>query len=167
MIRRDPTLLLLPAVLLLPTLLLVFVYVLLATVPAGAVSSPAELLPDHAQELRAEAIGGQLRCLVCQNQSLEDSDADLARDLRKIVRQRITAGDSDQQVINWMVDRYGDFVRLRPPFRPLTWILWFSPVICLAVGALAVLLTRRRTTTPLAPLEATERARLDRLLQEP
>jgi cytochrome c-type biogenesis protein CcmH len=135
--------------------------------PAGAVSSPAELLPDHAQEVRAEAIGTQLRCLVCQNQSLEDSDADLARDLRKIVRQRVAAGDSDQQVIDWMVDRYGDFVRLRPPFRPLTWILWFSPVICLAIGALAVLLARRRNAAPVAPLDPSERARLNRLLQEP
>jgi cytochrome c-type biogenesis protein CcmH len=135
--------------------------------PAGAVSNPAELLPDHTQEQRAEAIGTQLRCLVCQNQSLEDSDADLARDLRKIVRQRVAAGDSDQEVVRWMVDRYGDFVRLRPPFRPLTWVLWFSPVICLTIGLFTVLLTRRRHSASPAPLDPTERDRLDRLLQEP
>lgn len=88
----------------LPFLLLGF---LLAS-PAYAVSDPAELLPNHAQELRAEAIGEQLRCLVCQNESVEQSDADLARDLRHIIRQRVVAGDSDQQVIDWMVARYGD-----------------------------------------------------------
>jgi len=131
------------------------------------VSSPAELLPNPAQEQRAEAIGSQLRCLVCQNQSLEDSDADLARDLRRVVRQRVVAGDSDKQVMAWMVDRYGDFVRLRPPFRPLTWVLWFSPFLCLGIGGMAVLLSRRRSFTPPSPLSSTERAQLDRLLQEP
>ena len=75
------------------------------------------MLPDRAQEQRAEAIGQQLRCLVCQNESVEDSDADLARDLRRIVRQRVVAGDSDQQVIDWMVARYGNFVRLQPAVR--------------------------------------------------
>jgi len=145
---------------------LAFCLVLLAS-PAWAVSSPAELLPDAAQERRAEAIGDQLRCLVCQNQSVEDSDADLARDLRRIVRQRVVAGDSDQQVMAWMVDRYGDFVRLRPPFRPLTWLLWLSPLLFPVIGGLAVLLARRRGTVPASPLDPSERARLDRLLQEP
>jgi cytochrome c-type biogenesis protein CcmH len=134
---------------------------------AWAVSSPAELLSNPVQERRAEEIGSQLRCLVCQNQSVEDSDADLARDLRRIVRQRVVAGDSDKQVIAWMVARYGDFVRLRPPFRPLTWMLWFSPLVFLGVGATAVVLSRRRTPMPPAPLDPTERAQLDRLLQEP
>jgi cytochrome c-type biogenesis protein CcmH len=140
---------------------------LVISAPAWAVSSPAELLPNPVQEQRAEAIGSQLRCLVCQNQSLEDSDADLARDLRHIVRQRVAAGDTDQQVMTWMVDRYGDFVRLRPPFRPLTWALWFSPFLCLGIGGVAVLLSRRRSFTPPSPLNSAERAQLDRLLQEP
>ena len=83
-------------------------------------SDPAELLPDRAQEQRAEALGHQLRCLVCQNESVEESNADLARDLRRIIRQRVVAGDSDQQVTDWMVARYGDFVRLRPPFNAVT-----------------------------------------------
>ena len=83
-------------------------------------SDPAELLPDRAQEQRAEALGHQLRCLVCQNESVEESNADLARDLRRIIRQRIVAGDSDQQVTDWMVARYGNFVRLRPPFNAVT-----------------------------------------------
>src|SRR5689334_19350227 len=117
---------------------------LLLASPAYAVSDPAELLPDRAQELRAEAIGEQLRCLVCQNESVEQSDADLARDLRHIIRQRVVAGDSDQQVIDWMVARYGDFVRLRPPFNATTLLLWLAPLIALLIGAFAVLVARRR-----------------------
>ena len=133
--------------------------------PAFAVSDPAEMLPNRAQELRAEAIGGQLRCLVCQNQSIEDSNADLARDLRRIVRSRVAAGDSDRQVIGWVVARYGDFVRLRPPFRPLTWLLWFSPALALGAGAAAVFLARRRHAAPPAPLTEDERAKLAELLR--
>ncbi|MBV9783805.1 MAG: cytochrome c-type biogenesis protein CcmH [Acidisphaera sp.] len=136
---------------------------LLLAGPAWAVSSPSEMLPDRAQEQRAERIGEQLRCLVCQNQSIEDSEADLARDLRGIVRSRVVAGDSDRQVIAWMQARYGDFVRLDPPFRPLTWLLWSSPVLALAVGAGAVLAGRRRHAAP-APLSDAERARLADLL---
>lgn len=136
----------------------------LAPLPAGAVSDPGEMLPNRAQELRAEAIGEQLRCLVCQNQSIEDSNADLARDLRRIVRGRVAAGDSDRQVIDWVVARYGDFVRLRPPFRPLTWLLWFSPALALATGGAAALIARRQRTPPPAPLSDAERARLSELM---
>ena len=98
-----------------------------------------------AQEQRAEAIGHQLRCLVCQNESVEQSDADLARDLRRIIRQRVAAGDSDQQVIDWMVARYGDFVRLRPPFDALTLVLWAAPVLALRRGRRRRCCCRRRT----------------------
>ena len=108
--------------------------------PAHAVSDPGELLPDRQQELRAEALGHQLRCLVCQNESVEESNADLARDLRRIIRQRVVAGDSDQQVIDWMVARYGDFVRLRPPFNAVTFVLWGAPGLALLVGIGAVLI---------------------------
>lgn len=138
---------------------------LLVATPAWAVSDPGEMLPNHAQELRAEAIGQQLRCLVCQNESIEDSDADLARDLRRIVRQRVVAGDSDDQVIAWLVARYGDFVRQRPPFRPLTYLLWGSPLIALAVGFTAVFISRRRTFTPPPPLSDIERQQLGKLLK--
>lgn len=136
---------------------------LLIAVPAWAVSDPAEMLPNPAQERRAERIGSELRCLVCQNESIEDSEADLARDLRRIVRQRVAAGDSDRQVIAWMVGRYGDFVRLRPPFEPLTFLLWFSPVLALGAGAVAVVAGRRRQK-PVPPLSEAERARLADLL---
>jgi cytochrome c-type biogenesis protein CcmH len=133
--------------------------------PAYAVSDPAELLPDRAQELRAEAIGDQLRCLVCQNESIEQSDADLARDLRRIIRQRVVAGDNDQQIIDWMVARYGNFVRLRPPLDAMTLLLWGAPGIALLVGmAAAVVAWRRRPAEPV-PLSEAERERLADLLK--
>jgi cytochrome c-type biogenesis protein CcmH len=136
---------------------------LLLAGPAFAVSNPAEMLPDHAQEQRAETIGHQLRCLVCQNESVEDSDADLARDLRHIIRTRVQAGDADQQVIDWMVARYGDFVRLKPPFDGQTLVLWFAPLLALGVGAGVVLWSRRRAVAPPAPLSGDERRRLAEL----
>jgi cytochrome c-type biogenesis protein CcmH len=133
--------------------------------PARAVSDPAEMLPDRAQELRAEAVGQQLRCLVCQNESVEDSDADLARDLRRIIRTRVQAGDSNKQVIAWMVARYGDFVRLRPPLRPLTWVLWFSPLLALLIGGGAAGLALRRKPAAAPPLSPAERKALADLLR--
>jgi cytochrome c-type biogenesis protein CcmH len=128
-----------------------------------AISDPAEMLPDRAQEERAETVGRQLRCLVCQNESIEDSNADLAKDLRHLVRQRIAAGDTDQQATAWVVARYGDFVRLRPPVNAVTALLWGSPVVALGVGFGAVLLARRRRTGPPPPLSEAERARLAEL----
>ena len=135
------------------------------TAPALAVSDPAELLHNPQQEQRAEAIGDQLRCLVCQNESVEQSDADLARDLRRIIRQRVVEGDSDQQVIDWMVARYGNFVRLRPPFNAMTPVLWGAPVIALLIGFAAVLLARRRQPVAPEPLNDAERQRLTNLLK--
>jgi cytochrome c-type biogenesis protein CcmH len=133
--------------------------------PAFAVSDPAELLPDRAQEQRAEALGHQLRCLVCQNESVEESNADLARDLRHIIRERIVAGDTDQQVTDWMVARYGNFVRLRPPFNAVTLGLWGAPGIALLAGIAAAMIARRRRPTPPAPLNEAERQRLADLLK--
>ena len=133
--------------------------------PVFAVSDPAEMLPDRAQEQRAEALGHQLRCLVCQNESVEESNADLARDLRGIIRQRVVAGDSDQQVIDWMVARYGNFVRLRPPFNVTTFALWGAPGIALLAGIGAVLIARRRRPAAPAPLSDAERQRLADLLK--
>jgi cytochrome c-type biogenesis protein CcmH len=135
------------------------------TAPAFAVSDPAELLHDPRQEQRAEAIGDQLRCLVCQNESVEQSDADLARDLRHIIRQRVVAGDDDQQVIDWMVARYGNFVRLRPPFNAMTFVLWGAPGIALLAGFVAVLVARRRQPAAPEPLNDAERRRLADLLK--
>ncbi len=137
---------------------------LLSASPAYAISDPAERLADPAQEARSVEIGEQLRCLVCQNESIEDSGADLARDLRKIVRTRVAAGDSDRQVVDWMVARYGDFVRLRPPFNMMTLLLWGSPAIALLAGIGAAVMSRRRSFAGPAPLDSVEQARLKRLL---
>jgi cytochrome c-type biogenesis protein CcmH len=135
--------------------------------PAGAVQ-PDEVLADPALEARARAIGKELRCLVCQNQSIDDSNADLARDLRLLVRERLIAGDSDQGVLDFLVARYGPFVLLEPPKTTTTLLLWYGPAGLLALGALVVVVTalrRRRGAVP-APLSAVERRRLDAMLTE-
>lgn len=131
--------------------------------PAHAIVDPSEALPDSAQESRAVHLGQQFRCLVCQNESIEDSGADLARDLRRIVRQRVAAGDSDARITGFLVARYGEFVRLQPPFRWSTLILWGSPALAVLAGVATVLLNRRRPTAAAAPLDAAEQARLREL----
>jgi cytochrome c-type biogenesis protein CcmH len=138
---------------------------LVHVVPAYAINDPAEALPNAAEEARAERIGRQLRCLVCQNESIEDSGADLARDLRKIVRQQVATGASDQQVIAWLVARYGDFVRLKPPFNAVTSLLWASPVVALLAGLLLALFGRRQRAAQAAPLTEDEHARLRGLIE--
>ncbi len=105
---------------------------------------PDEMLADPAMEARARDLERELRCLVCQNQSIEDSDAPLARDLRMILRQRIEAGDSDEAAVAWIVERYGDYVLLKPPLRGDTVMLWGAPVVALAAGALVIALALRR-----------------------
>jgi len=136
---------------------------LLAAPALAAVSDPAEMLRDPAQEERARGIGRELRCMVCQNQSIEDSDAELARDLRRIVREQVTAGRSDADILGYLHARYGDFVLLRPPVKPGTYLLWATPVIALGLGlALIFAMRRRQGTAPVPPpeLSAAERARL-------
>ena len=144
---------------------LALLLVLSIAAPAWAVE-PDEMLADPAQEARAREVGQELRCLVCQNQSIDDSNAPLARDLRILVRERIKAGDSNTQVMDFVVARYGDFVRLRPPMRAETYLLWFGPalVLAIALGALLLALRRRRSASRTAPLDADERARLDKIL---
>jgi cytochrome c-type biogenesis protein CcmH len=143
--------------------LLALLLVLAVGGPARAVD-PDEMLKDSQLEARARQIGQQLRCLVCQNESIDDSNADLARDLRKIVRERITAGDSDQQVIAYLRARYGDFVLLKPPFEPATWALWLTPPFVLLVGgALAFAILRRRPAGDAQPLTEAERKALEAL----
>lgn len=130
---------------------------------------PDEVLKDPALESRARALSKELRCLVCQNQSIDDSNADLARDLRVVVRERLVAGDSDDQVMAYVTARYGDFVLLRPPIKPVTYVLWFGPAIVFVVGLGGlVVFFRRRARAPVlaAPLSDDERRRLDRLLED-
>ncbi len=135
--------------------------------PAAAVE-PDEILADPGLENRARAISKHLRCLVCQNQSIDDSDAPLARDLRIVVRERLTAGASDDEVIRFVAERYGDFVLLSPPFKATTYALWLGPVAIFLLGAAAaaLFLRRRRAAIPeeTSSLSAEDRARLDRLL---
>jgi len=140
--------------------------------PALAVQ-PDEVLSDPALEARARALSRELRCMVCQNQSIDDSDAPLARDLRILVRDRLKAGDSDGQVIDFLVARYGQFVLLRPHFGADTALLWLAPVGVLAIGVVALVLFARRrrnaatAEVPTQALSETERARLAELTGEP
>jgi cytochrome c-type biogenesis protein CcmH len=143
----------------------VVLFACLSAAPCFAVNDPGELLADRVQEERAEALGRQLRCLVCQNESVEGSNADLARDLRRIIRQRVLAGESDTQVIDWMVARYGNFVRLRPPVNATTLVLWGAPGIALLVGLVSVLIAHGRRPAAPAPLTDAERQRLADLLK--
>lgn len=139
--------------------------ILLGAMPAALAVEPSEMLPNPALEARAEAIGKQLRCLVCQNESIEDSGADLAHDLRVLIRERLTAGDSDAQVVKYVTDRYGAFVLLKPPVEPATYLLWFSPFAILILGAAgAWFYLRRRPVPPDEPLDLDQRRQLERLL---
>ena len=139
--------------------------VLAFTTPALAVQ-PEEVLKDPALEHRARDISAGLRCLVCQNQSIDDSDAPLAKDLRVLVRERLTAGESDQQVREFIVRRYGEFVLLKPTFGPHTALLWLGPALVLLAGAtgIGLALRRRRTGSSVGALSPEERAALDAIL---
>jgi len=142
----------------------------LAATVAGAVE-PDEVLDDPALEARAREIGKDLRCLVCQNQSIDDSDADLARDLRVLVRERLTAGDSNEQVVDYVVSRYGDFVLLTPPFKAATYALWLGPSVLAIAGVIAVVVFYRRRASAAGdgappPLSDAEKRTLAGLLED-
>jgi len=145
-------------------LLPVMLAVLMLTGATFAVAVDEKPLEDPAKEAMARELMKDIRCLVCQNQSIEDSNADLARDLRLIVRERIAMGDSPENVRAYLVDRYGDWVLLEPPVKPQTYFLWASPFLFLAVVVFAV--ARRRKAVPPAPLSAEEEAELARLMKD-
>jgi len=152
--------------------LIAFIVVLIATGAALAVE-PDEILPDPALEARARSISTGLRCLVCQNQSIDDSNAPLARDLRLLVRERLKAGDSDAQVMQFVEDRYGEFVLLRPPFIWRTLVLWAAPPLALLLAVwMSVRAWRRRRQQSVsapaegAPLSAEEESRLRSILAQ-
>jgi cytochrome c-type biogenesis protein CcmH len=149
-------------------ILLSLAFLALAAAPLHAVE-PDEILPDSRLESRARTLSAELRCLVCQNQSIDDSQAPLAKDLRVLVRQRLQAGDSDEQVRKYLVDRYGDFILLKPPFKTETLLLWVTPGAVLLLGAFAVWFSarrRRKTEIESVELSEAERLRLQRLLGE-
>jgi cytochrome c-type biogenesis protein CcmH len=141
---------------------------LLALLFAGAAQAvkPDEVLADPALEARARLLSEGLRCMVCQNQSIDESDADLARDLRILVRQRLVAGDTDQQVMDYIVSRYGEFVLLKPRFSPRNALLWGTPVLLLLVGGIFIVLTTRsRRSLATKALSTEEQAALDTILR--
>jgi len=137
------------------------------SLPAHAVR-PDEVLPDPALEARARDIGKELRCLVCRNQSIDDSDADLAHDIRVLVRQRLTAGDTNARVIAYIRSRYGDYVLLKPPFQLDTWLLWGGPALILLAGLWGAgrYLRRQARMARAPPLSADEQRRLAQILDD-
>jgi cytochrome c-type biogenesis protein CcmH len=149
---------------------LVLALVWLAALPLGAEAAlrPDELLEDPELEDRARALGKQLRCVVCQNQSIDDSNAELAQDFRRIVRERVVAGESDEQILQYMVDRYGEFVLLKPPITTGTIILWAGPfaVLLLGAGIAYTSARRKRDADEVAELSPEERRRLSELLDD-
>lgn len=143
-----------------------------AMAPAFAVE-PDEILSDPALEARARALSAELRCMVCQNQSIDDSQAPLAKDLRVLVRQRLVAGDSDAEVRRYLVDRYGNFILLKPPFETGTLLLWLTPGLVLLLGAGALVAKARSRATVAAAgqgaeasLTEAEKRRLEEMLKE-
>ncbi|WP_434733695.1 cytochrome c-type biogenesis protein CcmH [Rhizobium sp. YTUHZ044] len=147
--------------------LLVAVFLFFAPVSAFAVN-PDEVLADPALEARARALSAELRCMVCQNQSIDDSNAELAKDLRLLVRERIRNGDSDEAVLNYIVSRYGEFVLLKPRFSMRTVLLWGAPVLLILAGGVSLLVfARKRRGRPTgSKLTPEEQARLSELLDK-
>ena len=142
-----------------------FLFVLLSlALPAFAVQ-PSEVLDDPALEARARQLSAGLRCMVCQNQSIDDSDAELARDLRVLVRERLVAGETDEQVIDYVVSRYGEFVLLKPRFNMRNALLWGAPILLLVIGGLFIVVQSRRQTLPVTQaLSPEEERRLKEIL---
>ena len=138
---------------------------LAAVLCMAAASDPSERLPDPAQEARAKALFSEVRCLVCQNESIDDSDADLARDLRRVVREQVAAGRSDAQVKAFLTARYGEYVLLKPAFSVGNAVLWLAPFAAVAAGVAFLVLRTRRRETPEA-LSPEEEARLAQLLDD-
>lgn len=141
---------------------------LLCRLSAFAVE-PGEQLKNPALEARAREISSELRCLVCQNETIDESNAGLAHDIRILLRERLTAGDTDEQAVKAIVNRYGDFVLLDPPVKPATYVLWFGPLAILLAGLLgSIAWLRRRSdrTEATPPLSPDERRRLDTILRE-
>ena len=157
-------------------LLLAFVFLLVTLSFHGQSRAvePDEILSDPALEQRAREVSKQLRCVVCQNQSIDDSNADLARDMRLLVRDRMIAGDSNQDVLDYMVNRYGDYVLLEPPLKASTALLWYGPFILIILGFLAVVFYYRKQSqgslTPdskaLSELSSEEREKLKSVLSD-
>ena len=140
-------------------------FAFLLSAPAFAVQ-PDEVMKDPALEARARSLSAELRCMVCQNQSIDDSEAPLARDIRLLIRQRIAEGESNNAVRAYLVSRYGDFILLKPPFKPETLLLWLAAPLTLAAGLAGVVIARRRAPAATQALSAEEEARLGALTRD-
>jgi cytochrome c-type biogenesis protein CcmH len=139
-------------------------------VPSHAVAVDQNVLANEEDEARARDLMKDIRCLVCQNQSIDLSNAGLAKDLRAIVRERVTLGESNDQILAYMVDRYGDWILLDPPFKTSTLVLWLAPALLIMIALFYLVAVVRRRTTPLstdtAPLSSDEQAQLESILHE-
>lgn len=153
---------------LVPAALFLLTTLFLLTAGVAQAVEPSERLADPTLEARARAISSQLRCLVCQNESIDESGADLAHDIRIFVRERLSAGDTNTQAIQAVVNRYGSFVLLKPPVEPATYVLWYGPPLLLGIGLVGTLIwLKRRQSTPTEaePLSADEARQLDGLMR--
>lgn len=140
---------------------------IIISLPLNVVAvEPSEILQNPQLETRARSLSQNIRCLVCQNQSIDDSNASLAKDLRKIVREQLVSGASDDEIYNFLIERYGDFVLLRPPVKATTYILWYGPLFIFFAGLLlsALFLIRRKRILPEEPLSHSEKEELSRLI---
>ena len=150
--------------------ILVVLCVFLLPVGGAIAVQPNEVLKDSELEARARNLSKDIRCLVCQNQSIDDSNAGLARDLRVLVRERLSEGDSDEQILDFLVKRYGDFVLLKPPVKASTYALWYGPIVIFVLGVIGlVVFMRGRRPTPAtqpAALSEDEERRISALLDE-
>lgn len=149
--------------------LILAVAFVLTTLPAAFAVQPDEILSDPELEARARVLSAQMRCLVCQNQSIDDSDAPLAKDLRVLIRERLVQGESNAQVVDYLVSRYGEFVLLKPRFNARTLLLWGGPFAILLIGSMVIFLRRRKgsgLSVPEQALSADEQARLDDILRD-
>ena len=148
-------------------LLFMLILSIIISLPLNVVAvEPSEILQNPQLETRARILSQNIRCLVCQNQSIDDSNASLAKDLRKIVREQLVSGASDDEIYNFLIERYGDFVLLRPPVKATTYILWYGPLFIFFAGLVlsALFLIRRKRILPEEPLSHSEKEELSRLI---
>ena len=148
-------------------LLFMLLLSIIISLPLNVVAvEPSEILQNPQLETRARSLSQNIRCLVCQNQSIDDSNASLAKDLRKIVREQLVSGASDDEIYSFLIERYGDFVLLRPPVKATTYILWYGPLFIFFAGLVlsALFLIRRKRILPEEPLSHSEKEELSRLI---
>lgn len=146
--------------------ILAILFISMALLSPALAVEPDEILEDPVLEARARDLSKQLRCVVCQNQDIDSSNAGVARDLRLLVRERLVVGDTDAEVLAYIVDRYGDYVLFRPPWKPTTYALWLAPLVLLIIGGSVVgtILFRRRETSKSLSLDASEEAAFSELM---